>query len=353
MFDSTSTELKQYDEQLNPILEKAKDQSLQTQQLALDATRLFSCTEKRLNDYSDKGFFKRCWYFLYGKTGEVQRANQSDLVEMQKIGWRYLNLLNERDLMNANSIVTVKNNLLTLAVQEEETRKAVADMADKISERMEKFESRLKEVETTTDIHSWLWTLDTSEVYERLPPKMRLLRVVRDFYSLKSSHWSLQEVRLLQKGVAEAGLESRKKITLQAFLNDLIDELGTVSFNKYTSLVYLPQNGNNKMIPASFVLENIAAPSYTAMIRIGEDYTGSSATIKALQDKLDTSVHEALKVALMTFIQNEGIDTTVAIPLRDLAVELLTCLGLTSGLYAESHKSNRSLASRAKIWSRE
>ena len=64
----------------------------------------------------------RCWSSFSGKTSQTQRDNQNDLISMQKTAWRYLQMLNERDILMAHSLITIKNNLETLAIKEEETR---------------------------------------------------------------------------------------------------------------------------------------------------------------------------------------------------------------------------------------
>lgn len=332
MFEYSSQELAQIDQQLDPLLALAGTQVEKTQQLALDATRLLSCTEGRFREYQSKGFFRRCWYTLSGKTGALKRATLSDLVEMQKISWRYLNLLQERDLMLAHSIITVRNNLLTLAVQEEETQKAITQMANRIHDRIVSLEQQVGKPEVATQIHSWLLTLDTYEYDEWFPPHTRLLRVVRDFHSIKGSDWNLQEIKYLQTAIMKVGLEAKQNVSLDAFVNELIDEIEQISLHQYRSLISLPQNGCGRPIPSEFVFDNVSVPFYTALYRILEDYSGSSATIEVLSDQLKVNPKEALKQVLMTFVNRAGIDTNVTIPLWDLAVELLTCMGLTVAL---------------------
>ena len=114
MYELTTTNQNAIDEQLQGKLEWAESNKLQAEQLALDATRLLSCTTDRLETYRHQGFFKRCWCSISGKNEKMQKANQSDLVSMQQHAWRYINLLNERNILMAHSMITVKNNLMTL-----------------------------------------------------------------------------------------------------------------------------------------------------------------------------------------------------------------------------------------------
>jgi len=334
MFSYTDKELAVIDQQLEPLLVRAAEQGVEAQQLALDATRLLSCTEDRLNKYKNKGFFKRCWSRLSGKTGALERANVNDLIEMQKIGWRYLTMLQERDLLLAHSIVTVKNNLLTLAVHEAETRRSILDLAERIASRFSVLEDRVGKLEVATNIHSWLLTLDTFDYDEKFPPYTRLLRVVRDFYQLKSGDWNLQEIKYLQKAVKEVGLQPKSKVTIEEFLNCLLDEIDQHSVDTFRNLVCLPSGEKDGLIPSRFVLDEIAVPFYASLARIEEDYSDCLRTIEVLADRLSITVREAHRETLMTFVRNDGIDTSVAIPLRDLAVELLVCMGMTAQLYS-------------------
>jgi hypothetical protein len=333
MFDYTNQERSHIDQQLEPILSYSQKQAMEAQQLAFDATRILSCTEDRLKEYCNQGFFKRCWFKLSGKTDSLDRANQHDLITMQKTSWRYLQLLQERDLMLANSIITVKNNLLTLAVKEEETRKYITEMANIIYTRFISFEERIGKLEVAANIHSWLLTLDTCDYDVRYPEYIRLLKIVRDFHSLKASDWNLQEIKYLQKAVGEVGLESKKRVSLNTFVSALIDEIDRVSYDLYRSIVCLPQNGGPEVIPSAFIFDNVAIPSYTSLFKMVDNYPGASETLQILSDQLKISQKDALKHVLMTYVKKAGIDLNVEIPLRDLAVELLTCMGMTAHLY--------------------
>jgi len=342
MYDYSSKELTVINKQLEPLLAQAAEHGVETQQLALDATRLLSCTEGRLDEYKDMGFFKRCWSKLSGKTGSMARANQNDLIEMQKLSWRYLTVLQERDLMLAHSIIAVKNNLLTLAVKEEETRRSIIELADRVSLRFTALEDRVDCLEVASGLHSWLLTLSTYDYDERFPPYIRLLRIVRDFYRLKPSDWTLQEIKYLQKAIDEVGLDGKAKVTIGTFIYGIIDEIEDTSVDVFRSLVCLSADEKGSLIPSKFVLEEIAVPFYASLARIEEDYENSMRTIKVLAKQLSLSPSDAHKQTLMTFVEDDGIDITAEIPLRDLAVELLACMGMTEQLY---HQKNKGLFS--------
>lgn len=337
MFDYATTELLDIEQRLNPVLARAKAGSTETQQLALDATRLLSCTEDRLEQYSNQGFFRRCWSVLSGKTGELRRANERDLIEMQKASWRYLGLLQERDLMLAHSIITVKNNLLTLAVREEETRREIERMANRVYDRFVQLEDRMKNVEVASSIHGWLLTLETHDYDERFSPLFRLLCVVRDFDGIKDEDWNTQELRYLQKGVKEVGLPWKDSLSLGQFVDGLVEEIEVGGFQTYEQLLFRPNCTGR--VPSAFVLDNISVPSYVSLFELSDSYLKGSGTIELLADKLSLSKREAISQVIRGFIQRQGINMEIKLPLRDLAVELLHCMRLSRVLYQESQNT--------------
>ncbi len=333
IFDHSPDELATIEQSLEPKLVWAQTRAAEAEQMALDATRLLSCTANRLNDYTGQGFFKRCWHKLCGKHGEIQIANQKDLIEMQKYAWRYINLLQERDLLLAHSAVTLKNNLVTLAVAQEETRNEITRMAERVYARFVNLENRVDDLEAATNIHGWLLTIATYDYDEKFSPHLRLLKLVGDFLSLKKDDWNIAEIKYLQQAVKEAGLPWKEEIRLADFVDELIDEIEDTSFSQYQELLCLGYGEPDNPIPASFVLENVPVPSFTSLYKIAESYTSSSETIDALTDDLNISKKDAIKKVLTTFIRKQGIDLEMSIPLRDLAVELMNCVRLTKKLF--------------------
>ena len=340
MFDCSEKELQKIDQQLNPMLKYAQTKVIETQQLALDATRLLSCTEERFNEYQGQGFFKRCWSALYGKTGEIQRANQKDLITMQKYSWRYINLLQERDLLLGHSLLTVRNNLLTLAINEEETRKEITRMAERILGRFQDLEDRMKKVEAAITIHNWLLTIATRDYDEKYSPHFRLLRLIKDFLLLKETDWNINEIRCIQKALIDVGLPWKREITLSDFINELIEEIECSNFSVYQDLLFVTFGKSGGYIPESFIIENIAVPSFNSLYNLASNYSGTSSTIEILCDQLNITRKDALKKVLFTYIKKQGINLEIKLPLRDLAVEILSCMRLSQNLFNPANQGN-------------
>jgi hypothetical protein len=335
VFDYSGTERATIDGLLDPKLGLAKTRYAEAHQLALDATRLLSCTSDRLEEYKSKGFFKRAWYRLSGKTGDIQRANQADLLEAQKIGWRYLELLNERDLLQAQTIISIKNNLLTLATKEEETRRQVSRLADRVYDRFVRLEERVDRLEGASAIHSWLLTIETNDYDEKFPPHLRMLRVVNDFMSLKPGAWNMMDLKYLQKALMEVGVEGKRELSLEDFVNELIAEIESSSFQAFCSLL-MREDGDSP--PAAYVLENVVDPTYSALFEIASSYTTSAATIDVLREHLKIGRADAIRAVLKSFMNSQGINLSARMQLRMLAVEVLDCAHLARTLYSPVEK---------------
>jgi formylglycine-generating enzyme required for sulfatase activity len=120
---------------------------------------------------------------------------------------------------------------------------------------------------------------------------------------------------------------------LHEFVTGLIDEIDQTGYEQYTALLTAADHSS---IPANFVLEHIAVPAYTSLFSVAQHYTHSTDTISALVEHLNCSESEALKKVLMSFIQRNGIDLNAQVPLRDLAIELLSCMGMAHRLHHDS-----------------
>jgi len=340
MLAMSETEIIEVDEQLNPKIEWAEQNKELAEQLAMDATRLMSCTNERLEDYKDKGFFKRCASSFSGKTAKMQRDNQYDLVEMQKMGWRYLQMLNERDILMAHSLVTIKNNLETLAVKEDETREEIARFATKVKDRFNSHARRLDELEVAVDIQQWLTTIEVQDYDERYPKHMRLLCLVHDFRSKKADDWNMKNIQCLQQAIHNAKIDRKEKITLEQFVCNLIDEIDENSFEMFNEITTLNSYDTQK-INTSFLVDEIASPAFNSLYQISDKYIHSDESVEALEDELNIGKKEAIKKIILRFIKKSGVDITKKIQLQDIALEILSCSKLAQELFKKSSPNIR------------
>ena len=143
-------ELIELDEEFEPLQKWAESHEDEAEQLARDCVRLLACTSERLESIRNQGFFKRCWNRLSGKTGEMERANTNDLIELQQIAFRYIEWLYERQDHMAHCLISLKNHvsslvvrMSSLAVGLKETKDMVVRLAEETGKSVEKLECRV------------------------------------------------------------------------------------------------------------------------------------------------------------------------------------------------------------------
>ncbi|MDR0615030.1 MAG: hypothetical protein LBF82_03635 [Lactobacillales bacterium] len=137
-------------------------------------------------------------------------------------------------------MLSIKNDLLTLAIHEEETRDIIALLANRTLERFEKLEHRTDQLEISTNLQGWLLTLEEREYEERIPTEnMRLFQVVNDFYSIKNDIWNYNDFLFMRKALRIVKLDPKKKISLNTFIDQIVDEiyLKEVGFNKFNECI--------------------------------------------------------------------------------------------------------------------
>lgn len=69
-------------EMVEELVAQHRNNAIVTQQLAMDASRLFTCSEERLKQQVESGFFKRFSGALSGQNRENQLQNQVDALQM-------------------------------------------------------------------------------------------------------------------------------------------------------------------------------------------------------------------------------------------------------------------------------
>jgi hypothetical protein len=345
-----NAEIKTLDAQVEGMMDWANSRRYEAEQLALDSARLLSCTGDRIDHLSKQGFFKRCWSRFSGKTGEMERSNTNDLIHMQKISLRYINMLQEQQLMMAHSILSLKNNLLSLAVKEEETRNIVALLAQRTLERFEQLESRVDQIEISTNLQGWLLGLEEREYDEKIPTEnMRLFQVINDFYAIKNDAWNYNDLMFMRKAIRTVGLNPKKKLSINIFIDSLTDEIlqDGIGIEKYQDAItrFCPTGIEHY---STFVIENISSPVFTTLHGLKVQYTDRLDVVETLSDEMNISAPDALKRLLRKSIANLNINLDYEFPLAETAVEILGCLRLATRL-AEQTEAEEVIAPQGEV----
>ncbi|MBD5641820.1 MAG: hypothetical protein HDQ91_05320, partial [Desulfovibrio sp.] len=270
----TGAEEEALDAKVSQMLDWARTRQAEAEQLALDSARLMACTTDRLDRMKNQGFFRRCWSRFSGEAGAMERANINDVVRMQKTAFRYVNMLQEQQLLMAHSLLSLKNNLNSLAVREEETRNLITMLAQRTLERFESLESRVDQLEISTSLQGWLLGLEERDYDEKYPTEyMRLLRVINDFYQIKGDSWNYNDLMFMRKAIRTVGLNPKQKISLNAFIDKLVDEIQSdgVGFDAYSAAIsmFKPQGIENY---SKYAIENVSSPVFVAIHGLNTQY---------------------------------------------------------------------------------
>lgn len=334
MLKMSTAEEKAIDTQIEQMMDWAKTRSAEAEQLALDSARLMASTTDRLDRLKNQSFCKRCWSRFTGKAGEMERANTNDIIQMQKMAFRYVNMLQEQQLLMAHSLLSLKNNLASLAVKEEETRNLIAMLAQRTLERFQKLENRVDQLEISTNLQGWLLGLEEREYDEKIPTEyMRLFRVINDFYNIKKDNWNYNDLMFMRKAIRTVGLNPKQKISLNSFIDKLTDEIQSegVGFEAYGQAItqYAPKEVKDY---SNFVIDKISSPVFVSIHGLKTQYMDRLDIVEELQDEMNISAAEALKRLLRRSINNMNVNLDYEFPLAETAIEILGCLRLAEKL---------------------
>ncbi|MHA3098329.1 hypothetical protein [Acinetobacter brisouii] len=243
------------------LVENAKIKKAFSQQLALDASKLLATSEERLDRIKDAGFFKRCWYSFTGKNQELINQNSSDLVMMQHFAWHYLKELQEQNLINAQSIATIRNNLSTLSELVNETRFFLEKAIDKI-----------KNIDERVSLHEWAVNIKANRrKFKGYPKAILILYLIYDFVkSNRGVDFSRKDINHLIVLLEEMDVNCDEELSFLGFIIELIDEIKVVGVDRYQDLIDLSYDEIN--INNIFIDENISGQFFNALYFLSNDY---------------------------------------------------------------------------------
>ena len=246
---------------LASLVENAKTKKAFSQQLALDASKLLATSEERLDKIKDAGFFKRCAYFFTGKNRDVMYQNSSDLVTMQHFAWHYLKELQEQNLIKAQSIATIRNNLSTLSEIVNETRFFLEEAIDKI-----------KNIEDRVSLHEWAVNIKANRrKFKAYPKAILILYLIYDFVkSNRDVDFSRKDVNHLIVLLEDMDADCDEELSFLDFIVELIDEIEVVGIERYQELIDLSYDEIN--IDNTFIDENISGQFFNALYFLSNDY---------------------------------------------------------------------------------
>lgn len=301
-----------------------------TQQLALDASKLISSSEERLQDQKSSGFFKRFMGAVSGKNSENQLLNQSDTLQMQRFAWYYLKQLQQQNLINSQSIAIIRNNMGTMNEYIIETREFLGQAIDKIN-------SRLVHVENNTRFHNWSVDIEANKRrYKSYPGIILVLSLSYDFMRKhQDAELTENDINHLIVTLDKLGVNCDEEVRLLDFIIELIDQIDIVSIDRYRSLIELSVEDHE--IDSHFIQTNISGIGFNALYFLSEQYEKIVSLIE--DDALCNSDEAREKLISRLFGEAfSGLSTTYK--LRELVLEVIGGSLLTIDIYRDIHGLN-------------
>lgn len=317
-------------EAVTTLVNRHKANAALTQQLALDASRLITSSQERLNRQSGAGFLKRFASSLTGKTSENQLLNQADTLQMQKYAWHYLKQLQQQNLINAQSIAVIRNNLGAMNDYIIETRDFLETAIDRIN-------SRLKTVENSAKFHSWSLNIEANKRrFKSIPSNLLILHLTYDFLRAhRDIELTERDVNHLVVTLEKLGVNCDEDVELLGFIIELIDQIEVFGIDRYQTMIELAVNENH-VLDSHFIQRNVSGLGFNALYFLSEQY---EKIIDLTDDELCNSDAAREKI-ISRFFGNEfgGLYTNYG--MRDLIGEVIGGSLVALDIYKEQNGFN-------------
>ena len=246
---------------LSSLIERSKTKKAFSQQLALDASKLLTTSKDRLDKIKDTGFFKRCWYSFTGKNQEVINQNSSDLIIIQHFAWHYLKELQEQNLIKAQSIATIRNNLSTTNELLYETR----DFLEQAVNKIENIEIRLGLSEWSLNIKA------NKRKFKSHPKTILVLYLIYDFVkNNRGFDFSRKDINHIIVLLEEMKVNCDEELRFIDFIVELINDIDVIKLDSYQNLINLSYDEYH--IDNKFIDENISSQFFNALYFLSGEY---------------------------------------------------------------------------------
>jgi len=313
---------------IHGLVEKHRANATTTQQLAIDASRLVTASQERLARQSEAGFFKRLVHAVSGKTAENQALNQADLLRMQRLAWHYLQQLQQQNLITAQAIAVIRNNLGTM-------NEVIIETRDFLEQAVDRIDQRLRHVENTSSFSTWALSIEANK--RRFAPIPKTLLVLRLAYDFLRKHPGAvladHDVgNYLVTTLEKLGVNCDDTVRLLDFINDLIDQIGVVGLDQYRATVALSTDAH--VIASAHVQQSISGVGFTALYFLADHYEKIADLIGDPEVCASDAAREKIVGKFFGQALN-GLDATYRI--RDLICEIIGGGQLAIAVYRDQH----------------
>ncbi|KVF21816.1 hypothetical protein WJ07_18060 [Burkholderia vietnamiensis] len=313
---------------INALVEKHRANATVTQQLAMDASRLVTASQERLARQAEAGFFKRLTHAVSGKTSENQALNQADMLQMQRFAWHYLQQLQQQNLITAQSIAVIRNNLGTM-------NEVIIETRDFLEQAIDRIDQRLRHVENNTNFNNWALNIEANKRrFAPIPKNLLVLRLAYDF--LRQHPGAMLTGRdvgnYLVTTLEKLGVNCDETVRLLDFINDLIDQIGVVGLDQYRAAVALSTDSHH--IDSAYIQKSISGVGFNALYFLADHYE----KIADLIGDPDLCASDAAREKIIAkFFGQELNGLAATYSIRDLICEIIGGSQLAIAVYRDQH----------------
>lgn len=315
---------------VNALVNQHKGNAALTQQLALDASRLLSSSQERLDKQVGAGFFNRFVGKLTGKNSENQLKNQVDMLQMQKYAWHYLKQLQQQNLINSQSIAVIRNNLGTMNEYIIETRDFIEQVVDKIH-------SRLVHVENNTNFTTWSLHIEANKRrFKSIPRNLLMLHLTYDFMRKhRDVVLTSRDLNYLVVTLEKLDINCDEEVQLLGFIIELIEQIKITGIERYREMIELALDEH--IVDTHFIQKNISGMAFNALYFLSEQYE-KIIDLTEGSELCRTDTDREVLISKLFGREFSGLSTTYSF--RDLIGEVIGGSALTMDIYKEVHGFN-------------
>ncbi len=295
------------------LVERHRGNAAMTQRLALDASRLLTSSQDRLQKQAGAGFCKRLLGAISGSTRNNALANQHDTLKIQKIAWYYLQQLQQQNLINAQAIAVIRNNLGTMNEFIIETRCFLDEAIDRIG-------NRLRPLENNVRLNKWSLNIEANKRrYRSLPRSLLVVQLAYDFMlKHQDIELTLEDINHLVVTLENLGVNCDDEARLLDFIIDLIDQMDVTGIDLYRRNIQIVTEDIE--IESAFIQSNVSGIGFNALYYLSDQHSRIMALIS--DDELRNSDAAREKIISRIFGDEfDGLATTYT--LRDLVAEIV------------------------------
>jgi len=310
-FDTTGT---QYTDAIIEYLDVNKDNQFALETTAIAASRVFSVPQNSdsLEMAKNNPAILKMWD-ISQKNNEIQKATIDQIIEVQQASHAFLQLINKREMLQAAAIITVKNQLNTLNIENQEIYNTIKRLAGNVLERFTQLEQKIEHVEAVASLTQWIQNLKWRN-YKEDPQTKRFFRILEDFYFSSAKNFTLQNLESLKTALDQSDINPFDSISIKDFTAALVDEL--IAHDFHESMKHSPYNSKYSF---EDVNNKITLPFLSSLYLISEEYNHLTKRRYPL-DKIRDDVKQA---ALCYMKKDCGIDVTAKLEFYHLGIELL------------------------------